>query len=201
MTGRSDRRRSLYEERASTVAGAIGLAAARLAMQATRLLSAAKRESGLSSKDISSRLGVTEGRVSQVLNGDGNIHVATLARFMRAMGYTIELTAVPAQPDRKPLDIRSRRGRRRGDQAREYDLYEQRFLTVEGPMKIPMFVPADHILRSAPDGSLAYAGRVQVTASDRTRPVLPKPATWQVSELKLTVRRERREPCPTTHRS
>jgi transcriptional regulator with XRE-family HTH domain len=50
-------------------------------------------QSGLRAKDIAERLGITEGRVSQVLNGDGNIRVATLGKFLSAMGFQPSVAA------------------------------------------------------------------------------------------------------------
>jgi DNA-binding phage protein len=86
-----DRSKSLYAERASTTQGRLGLAAAAAAASIARILHTAKVASKLSSKEIAENLGVTEGRVSQVLSGDGNIHIATLARFLRAMGYELKI--------------------------------------------------------------------------------------------------------------
>jgi transcriptional regulator with XRE-family HTH domain len=95
MTNQPSPERSLYDEHAATKAGPLSLAAATLAMRVSRLLHGAKSASKMSSKQIAERMDISEGRVSQVLNGDGNVHIATLARFMRAMGYMLEVVAVP----------------------------------------------------------------------------------------------------------
>jgi transcriptional regulator with XRE-family HTH domain len=190
MTARSNESRSLYDERASTLVGALGLAAATLAMRVTRMLLAAKSESKLSHREIAERLGVTEGRVSQVLNGDGNVHVATFARFMRALGYTVEIVASPVEPGRGPLNLGSRRRKRSGRddnaESRNFDVYEQVFLTGEGPMKVPMFVPSDDVLGCAPQGAPKYAGTVNVTKTRNTATVRRMPArveAWRASHV------------------
>lgn len=54
--------------------------------------------------DISVRLGVSEGRVSQVLNGRADPSIATLARYLRVLGYQLKLTAVPVEPGVPPID-------------------------------------------------------------------------------------------------
>jgi transcriptional regulator with XRE-family HTH domain len=89
---------------------ALDLAAARLAVDVCALLGQAFEASGLRAKQLAERLGVSEGRVSQVLNGDGNIRVATLAKFLSAMGYRPVLAAdsmarggrVEARPSNPP---------------------------------------------------------------------------------------------------
>lgn len=145
-------RTSMYEERASTPDGVLGLAAANLAGRVVRLLLQAKERSKITSRDLAERLGITEGRVSQVLNGDGNVHVATLARFLRAMGMRLELSVVPADA---PRPTSERRARRRGTQDRavpRYDVYEQRFISSHGVVSVPMWVLTDEALGSVPEG-------------------------------------------------
>jgi hypothetical protein len=79
-----DRRGSAVRVRRKRVdaVGRLSLAAARLALKTLHIMNAAKRRSGLSNKEIAAKLGLSAGRVSQVLNGDGNLHVATIARFL-----------------------------------------------------------------------------------------------------------------------
>lgn len=98
------RERSLYEQRELSTEGMLGLAAANLAGRVMALLASTRDQKGMTSRRLASALGITEGRVSQVMNGDGNVHIATLAKFMRAMGYLVELRVVPAgQADRKSV--------------------------------------------------------------------------------------------------
>lgn len=79
-------------------------AAAELALEAAQLLRhAAGARQDIDQKNLAEILGVSPGRVSQVLNGDGNIHVGTLAKYMRALGYRVRLTPVSCDsaPDLK----------------------------------------------------------------------------------------------------
>jgi transcriptional regulator with XRE-family HTH domain len=106
---------SLIEEYEATDEGAQGLAAADLAAQVVRLLHAALEESGLDQKALASKIGVSEGRISQVLNSDGNLRIAAVARYLRALGYTASISAEPVEPGGKQLPGRTRgRGRGRG---------------------------------------------------------------------------------------
>ncbi|MCX2965610.1 helix-turn-helix domain-containing protein [Gordonia aquimaris] len=105
----TDRNSSLYDEVAATDVGAQSLAAADLAGQVMRLLEQAVREAGVDQKTLASRLGVTEGRVSQVLNGDGNLRVAAVGRYLRALGYEVTLSAKPVDGDGEDLPKRRSR--------------------------------------------------------------------------------------------
>lgn len=103
---------TLIEQEEATNAGAQGLAAANLAGQVVRLLEQALDASGIDQKALAEKLNVTQGRVSQVLNGDGNMRVAAVARYLRALGYETHLSATPVEPDRPDLP-RAPRHRRR----------------------------------------------------------------------------------------
>jgi transcriptional regulator with XRE-family HTH domain len=185
MTGQRNGEPSLYAERGSTLIGLLGITAAAAAARVSKLLYAAKDASGLSSKEIATRLSITEGRVSQVLKGDGNVHIATAARFLRAMGYELTLSAKPTDPDRKPLNLDGRRSRRKQkpDDAKTYEVYVQMFLTHEGPMKVPMLVPADDTLRTTPHGNPAQIGRIRVSSEGKVRPLTPRRTTWQADAV------------------
>ena len=108
---------SLVEEEESTDAGAQGLAAADLAGQVMRLLEQALDASGLEQKDLAEKLGVTQGRVSQVFNGDGNMKIAAVARYLRALGYETRISATPVLPGQPALPRQSQRERVRGRQS------------------------------------------------------------------------------------
>jgi transcriptional regulator with XRE-family HTH domain len=82
----------------STVEGRIEMAAAEASFDAVGLLTKVVRASGLSQREIADALGVGESRVSQVLSGDGNLRITTLARYLRAAGYALRLEAIPADP-------------------------------------------------------------------------------------------------------
>ncbi|WP_432978622.1 hypothetical protein [Dactylosporangium sp. CA-233914] len=178
MTKKRDEndRRSLVDEVDSTRKGAQGMAAARLAIQIVRLLVTAKSQSRLTNRDLADELDVTEGRVSQVLNGDGNIHIGTLARFMHAMGYALEIVAMPLRSDREPIYGAAKRLRRRRDggaassglsetaRSEHVELFEQRFLTPHGVVDYSMYVPSDSALGCAPTGGPVAKGKVRISS-------------------------------------
>ncbi|MFJ6374152.1 helix-turn-helix domain-containing protein [Pseudarthrobacter oxydans] len=83
--------------------------------------------SDIDQKDLAKLVGVTEGRVSQVLHGDGNVHIGTLGRYMAALGYELELSAKVLDPKVPPLKMptprRSKRAARdRGPITLKYQL-------------------------------------------------------------------------------
>lgn len=101
MTEQPSRRRSLAEE--LDASDPIGMAAAGAAVDAVALLNDAVHCADVRQNELASRVGVSEGRVSQVVNGDGNLRVSTLARYLRAAGYQLRLDAVPVESDTPPL--------------------------------------------------------------------------------------------------
>ncbi|MEV8338516.1 helix-turn-helix transcriptional regulator [Leucobacter sp. NPDC077196] len=107
-----EKRVSLVDLEQRTVEGQREMAAARAEVRVGHLLKKAFRVTGLSQKTLAERLGVTEGRVSQVLNADGALRVATAARYLRAMGYLLELEAEPADDGAPSLKAKRARDRR-----------------------------------------------------------------------------------------
>lgn len=103
MTKNLDLKRLLELEEA-TPEGQREVAVARVTLRAAQLLSRAQRVSGVSRKELAARLSLTEGRVSQVLNGDGNVRLSTLVRFLSGMGYRTVLDAVPLDPSTPTLE-------------------------------------------------------------------------------------------------
>lgn len=97
---------------------AVSMAGPRLAIRVAEMIRAAHSRSGLSHEEIASRLGVSVGRVSQILNGDGNFHIATVGRMFAALDCGVDLRAVDAQGEAVtiPGRRRSQRGSRRGGQ-------------------------------------------------------------------------------------
>jgi transcriptional regulator with XRE-family HTH domain len=81
-----------------------------------RLLEQALDASGLEQKALAEKLGVTQGRVSQVFNGDGNMRIAAVARYLRALGYDTRISATPVIPSRPGLPREPQRVRTRGGQ-------------------------------------------------------------------------------------
>lgn len=96
----------------STVEGRIEMAAAEATLDAVGLLNKVVRACGLSQKEIAEALGVGDSRVSQVLTGDGNLKIATLARYIRAAGYALKFEAVPVDANAKELAKPRSRSRR-----------------------------------------------------------------------------------------
>ena len=92
--------------------------AARLAVRSVALMNLAAAVSGLSQNELAARMGVSPGRISQILNGDGNVRASTLARVLRAAGYEARLEAVPAEEGVEPLP--RRKPRRRGSSRQHF---------------------------------------------------------------------------------
>lgn len=88
---------TLAELEERTPHGQQEMAAARLMLRAATLLEQARDASGLTQKQLADSLGVSEGRISQVLSGDGNIRLSTFARYLRAMGYVPQIDAEPTE--------------------------------------------------------------------------------------------------------
>lgn len=101
------------------------LEAARLTADVQVLLDKAfQSRPDLSVSDIAERIGVTPQRVREVLslsdkdNLEGNMYVATLARYLRAMGYELKLTAVAVDSEASTAEVnrwRPHRDRIRAD--------------------------------------------------------------------------------------
>lgn len=87
---------TMYEQVASKRGGASRLAAARLRYKALTLLHAALEASPLNQSELAAALGVRKSAVSQVLRGDGNVRVNTLAEYAFELGFEIEMELVPA---------------------------------------------------------------------------------------------------------
>jgi transcriptional regulator with XRE-family HTH domain len=92
-------------------------AAARAAVDAVAMMNRARETVGVPQRELADRLGVGESRVSQILNGDGNVRMATLGRVLHALGYRLTLVVEPVGDD-TPM-IPRRPGRRRGRRAPE----------------------------------------------------------------------------------
>ena len=123
MTESLDRQLSMAAREAQTPEGARELAAAEVMVKASTLLWKAFEQSGMTQRELAEALEVTEGRVSQVLHGDGNIRLSTLARYLRVTGYLAKLEAVPA--DSSVMPLRKRLPRRSGTtrRAQMHDVY------------------------------------------------------------------------------
>ncbi|MGW3983844.1 helix-turn-helix domain-containing protein [Streptomyces mirabilis] len=67
------------------------LAAAHLARQATASLAGVLSGLGKSRSDLAKAMGVSPGRVSQIMSGDANLTVRTLAAVAEALGASVEI--------------------------------------------------------------------------------------------------------------
>lgn len=101
--GRSDRAPTVIEQAERHPAAARELAAARLAVNIGWALNAAVRARGWQAKRLAAELGVGESAVSQVLNGDGNLRVATIGRYARALGYQPKIFLEPVEDGLAPI--------------------------------------------------------------------------------------------------
>ena len=98
MTGQ-DARRSLVDQLRQE--RPLDAAAARAAVRAGGLMNEAFSKSNLGTRrELADVVGVSEGRISQLLNGDGNVRVSTLARLLKASGFDLELSL--AEVDEEP---------------------------------------------------------------------------------------------------
>ena len=58
----------------------------RLILDITELMQKALRASGMRRIDLAKKLGVSRGRISQILSGEGNLTIRTIADVFTAMG-------------------------------------------------------------------------------------------------------------------
>lgn len=78
-------------------------AAARLARQAATALAGELAARGLSRADLARLMGVSPGRVSQILSGDANLTVRSLAGAAAALGACVEIRFTePPRPQDAP---------------------------------------------------------------------------------------------------
>lgn len=111
------------------------LAAARLASMVGALMDQVDQECPDRHKDIADAMGVSPGRVSQVLSGDGNVRIATLARFLDACGFELQLTARPKSGRGLPISFPKAPRRRRPKTVAEPSLAAGRASVVEAASK------------------------------------------------------------------
>ncbi|RLV01463.1 transcriptional regulator [Streptomyces griseocarneus] len=73
------------------------LAGARVARHATASLAGLVAERGMSRKDLAERMGVSPGRVSQILSGDENLTLRSLVAVAEALDVHMEISFFEAQ--------------------------------------------------------------------------------------------------------
>jgi transcriptional regulator with XRE-family HTH domain len=100
---------SLYERIARTDDGSRRLASARLRHEVLKLIHRAQQASGLNQVELARRLGIRKSAVNQVVRGDGNVRINTLAEYLHATGFEMTVQLVPAgQPRERVLRRRAR---------------------------------------------------------------------------------------------
>ena len=88
---------SLYDRVKAIPGGGRALAASRLRRAVLGALHKAFRNSPLESQaELAKRLKVRRSAVNQVLRGDGNVQISTLAEYLYEMGYELDVTLVRA---------------------------------------------------------------------------------------------------------
>ena len=100
---------TLYDRVANKPGGAAALAAARLRREVLVALHQAFEASGLDTQtEIARRLNVRKSAVNQVLRGDGNLRISTLAEYLFTLGFELDINLVMAgEPRRAQLEGRA----------------------------------------------------------------------------------------------
>lgn len=97
MTKQAKAALTVFEDLGTSPLGARELAASQLTNDALVLLQTALSSTGVTQKQLAEILGIGESRVSQVVNGDGNLKLTTFARYMRALGYAVTFNVTPVE--------------------------------------------------------------------------------------------------------
>lgn len=80
--------------------------------QAAIVIAQCLERCGMSQRELAQRLGISEGRISQILSAESNPTVKTLARVGRALGCRLQLDLVSLHRSQEPASVP-------GDQAEE----------------------------------------------------------------------------------
>ena len=97
MTKQAKAALTVFDDLGTSPLGARELAASQLTNDALVLLQTALSSTGVTQKQLAEILGIGESRVSQVVNGDGNLKLTTFARYMRALGYAVTVNVTPVE--------------------------------------------------------------------------------------------------------
>lgn len=151
---------SMLEAHVATSAGLREFSAARALQRSHGLIHEALRASEMSQRELAEALEVTEGRVSQVLSGEADVLVTTVARYLAATGYMLDLTAHPQVEGRPRIGRRRREGR--GGRS---SVFANRVLH-EGVEEVRLTILPEHVPVSAPPlEETRYVGRINHEAS------------------------------------
>jgi transcriptional regulator with XRE-family HTH domain len=80
------------------------LAQEELIVDATELICDLLAKQGLTRQDLAERLGKSKGFVSQILSGERNMTLRTLADFASALEHRLHLEATPVESVRRPAE-------------------------------------------------------------------------------------------------
>ena len=94
MTGTPERPLTMVDEANADPKHALDLAAATGAIEGSALLSRVFDATGMTEHDLALRAQVADERVSQILAGEENLRLSTLARYLHAMGYRLTVSAI-----------------------------------------------------------------------------------------------------------
>jgi antitoxin component HigA of HigAB toxin-antitoxin module len=94
-----------YAARAATAEGRRGLARAAARYRAVEMIGEILETEHISQRDLAERLGKSESAVSQVLGGDRNLTLNTLADYLDALHHRLEMHAVRAVEGMRPVDL------------------------------------------------------------------------------------------------
>jgi transcriptional regulator with XRE-family HTH domain len=99
--------KGLYDRFAATERGGRALAGARLRHEILSVLHQAFQLCRMSQSDLADRMGKRRSAVNQVLRGDGNLVVNTVAEYLFAMGFELDVRLVRAgEPRRATVERR-----------------------------------------------------------------------------------------------
>lgn len=156
------------------------MAAARLSLQSINALNAAMRASGITRTELSERLGVGLSRVSQILNGQGNLRISTFARALEAIGYNAQLKILPSSSKVPALPPKPNKPSR--VPATTVHVYELPLMTSEGGSPAVILTQAEISESDVILGSPVHIGAIGADGQRISRPAKSSQTTrWKVS--------------------
>jgi transcriptional regulator with XRE-family HTH domain len=153
---------SLYDRVARTEDGSRRLASARLRHEVLKLIQRAHEASGLNQVQLAKKLGVRKSAVNQVLRGDGNVRINTLAEYLHATGFEMTVALVPAGEPREAV-MRRRSWTAPAPAGHYIPLRSDREAAFASTAAVYV-----HTVRSTPSGP-AWNGEVPTAGAHRTR--------------------------------